>query len=243
MIVIRTARATAIPDAAQGGERDGVELQISDTGCGISRDIQARLFEPFFTTKCAGHGLGLAVVQRIVQELGGAVEFEAEAGRGTTFRILLPSKGETTLPTRVSSVAAMPEALDHHSVVLMVEDETPLRLGVADMLRMKNFSVIEAADGTQALELIREHKNDIAVVLLDITLPGAPSHEVLAEVRRLRPDVKVIVTSAYGQSKVDSSFPGMKIDSFLRKPYGLLDVVNQVQILLPAENRIRANEL
>ena len=85
--------------------------------------------------------------------------------------------------------------------------------------------VIEAADGTAALDLIRDPSQAIAVVLLDITLPGAPSRDVLAEARRLRPGTKVIVTSAYGQSHVDEAFPGMEIDAFIRKPFQFVDLI------------------
>ena len=100
------------------------------------------------------------------------------------------------------------------------------------MLRMKGYQVIEAADGTEALTLLREHKDPIAVVLLDVTLPGAPSREVFAEARHVRPDIKVIVTSAYAEDKVNSSLPGMVFDSFLRKPYRLADLENLIRELL-----------
>ena len=116
----------------------------------------------------------------------------------------------------------------------MVEDEAPLRSAIAKILQKRGFDVLEAADGNSALKLIREHKDSIAVLLLDITLPGAPSREVLAEARGVRPDIKVIVTSAYGQNQVDESFPGMKIDSFIRKPFPLGNLLHQIRTLLSA---------
>jgi two-component system, cell cycle sensor histidine kinase and response regulator CckA len=206
-------------------------LEVSDTGCGIAPDAQPKIFDPFFTTKSMGHGLGLAVVQRIVQGLGGAVQLETEPGRGATFRILLPSAPETAPPVFPAGASPASEELNCAGIVLVVEDEAPLRLAVARLLRKNALFVMEAANGTAALSLLREHNDTIAVVLLDITLPGAPSHEVLAEARRLRPDIKVIVTSAYGPQKVDECFPGMEIDAFIRKPYLMTDLVTLVRRL------------
>ena len=122
--------------------------------------------------------------------------------------------------------------MNHTGMVLVVEDEAPLRLAVTRFLRMKGLSVIEAADGTAALNLVREHKDAIDLVLLDITLPGASSHDVYAEACRSRPDMRVIVTSAYGQNMVDASFPGLKVDSFIRKPYQLAELADMVYKVL-----------
>ena len=94
VITIRTGRVTAGPDSSPGSAGESVQLEIPDTGCGMTLDAQARVFDPFFTTKSAGHGLGLAVVQGIVRGLGGTIHLESEPGRGTTFRILLPAAGK-----------------------------------------------------------------------------------------------------------------------------------------------------
>jgi len=102
------------------------------------------------------------------------------------------------------------------------------------MLRRRGYSVLEAPDGNAAISLIHEHKNAIAVLLLDITLPGAPSREVYAQARLARPDIKVVVTSAYGQHALDSSFPGLPIDAFLRKPYQLANLVDLIHDLTSA---------
>jgi DNA-binding response OmpR family regulator len=127
-----------------------------------------------------------------------------------------------------------PDELLPAGIVLVVEDEAPLRFAVAKFLRKKGFSVMEAADGTAALNLIRAHQSVIAAILLDITLPGTPSREVFAEARRVRPDMRVIVTSAYGQNTVDASFPGLKVDFFIRKPYQLGNLVSLVRRVISA---------
>jgi PAS domain S-box-containing protein len=240
MIFIRTDRTIAEAGPPPGRRGDCVLLEVSDTGCGINRDVRPRLFDPFFTTKTVGQGLGLAVVQRIVGSLGGAIEIESDPGRGSSFRILLPCLNKTApRPDPAKSQESLEET---HRVltILVVEDEEQLRLVTAKMLRRNGFGVIEAADGTQALATISAHKETIDVVLLDVTLPGAPSRDVLAEVRRVGPDIKVIVTTAYGTNKVAETFRGMHIDSFLPKPYRAAELVNLVLSLYPAAHTSHA---
>jgi PAS domain S-box-containing protein len=232
VITIRTARARAGSELPSGGGSEFVQLDVSDTGCGMTLEAQARIFDPFFTTKPAGHGLGLSVVQGIVRGLGGTIQLESDPGRGTTFHILLRSAGQPAPAPGPANPSLAPEELKHAGIVLVVEDEAPLRIAITKVLHKRGFDVLEAADGTAALKLIHEYEGTIAVLLLDITLPGAPSREVLAEARGVRPDIKVIVTSAYGQNQVDESFPGMKIDSFIRKPFQLANLLSQIRIVM-----------
>jgi two-component system, cell cycle sensor histidine kinase and response regulator CckA len=233
-ILIRTRQVTAVVNSTLGGLSQCIELEISDTGSGINRETQSKIFDPFFTTKSAGHGLGLAVVQRIIQELGGAMEVDTELGRGTTFRILLPI-AEKARPMRQATASVLRGELMSDVTVLLVEDESSLRVAVARILRSKGLRVVEAANGTEALASIHEHKDEIALVLLDVTLPGAPSRDLLTEARRVREDVKIIVVSAYGQNTVDASFPGMRIDAFLRKPYTLAELMSLMARVLSGE--------
>jgi CheY-like chemotaxis protein len=97
------------------------------------------------------------------------------------------------------------------------------------MLRKKGLGVIEAGDGSAALELVRAHKDEIDVMLLDVTLPGVSSREVFEEARRLRPDLKVVLTSAYSRESVDASFAGLQVDCFVRKPFHLVDLMQSLQ--------------
>jgi DNA-binding response OmpR family regulator len=115
----------------------------------------------------------------------------------------------------------------------VVEDEDTLRISVARMLRKKGFSVLEASDGNLAVDLIRAQTEDIAVVLLDLTLPGKSSHEVFEELRRARPGAKVILTSAYGRESVPASLTGLQHENFIRKPYHLSELVSAVRNALP----------
>jgi PAS domain S-box-containing protein len=232
VISIRTAQLSGpdLPAGASGGV--WVQLEVADTGCGMTLEERARVFDPFFTTKTAGHGLGLAVVQGIVRGLGGVIQLETEPGRGTTFRVLLPAAGEAAQAPKPASSLPVAEHVTDAGMVLVVEDEPTLRMAATRMLRMSGFGVLEAEDGTAALSLVRERQHEIAVMLLDITLPGAPSREVFAEARRVRPDVRVIVTSAYGPNVADEAFPGLEVDAFIRKPYQLRTMVSLVREVL-----------
>ena len=116
----------------------------------------------------------------------------------------------------------------------MVDDEELLRLGVSKALRKKGYSVIEAEDGSAAMELIRVHKDHIDAVLLDVTLPGLSSREVFEEAHRIRPDLKMILTSAYGKETVDTTFAGLRIEHFIRKPFQLGDLVRLLGDVLSA---------
>jgi len=118
---------------------------------------------------------------------------------------------------------------DPETGILVVEDEDMLRAAVSKLLRRRGFSVMEANDGTSAVDLLRAHGNRIAVVLLDVTLPGRPSHEVLEAAYRVREDIKVIVTSAYGPNIVAGQFPGVQVDHFIRKPYRVAELVDMVR--------------
>jgi CheY-like chemotaxis protein len=203
-----------------------VRLEISDTGCGMTEEAKAKIFDPFFTTKFVGRGLGLAVVQGIIRAHGGAIYLESTPGQGTAFQVLLSCAAKRGFESQsvITSFSAE-QANARAGTILIVEDEELIRLAVSKALRKRGFSVMMASDGSVAMDLIRTHKDDIDVILLDVTLPGRSSREVFEEVQRLRPDLKMILTSAYGKETVDATFEGLRVEYFIRKPFLLGDLV------------------
>jgi PAS domain S-box-containing protein len=210
--------------------RNYVRLEVSDTGSGIAREAQARIFDPFFTTKFAGRGLGLAVVQGIVRAHKGEIELASSPGRGTTFNFFWPSSGQFLETRRPGACAANPVRITRTSgTVLVVEDEVVLRISISKMLRREGFTVFEAGDGSSALDLLRDHNPDIEVVLLDMTIPGIPSREVISEAGRIRPQVKVLLTSAYSREMAGPAGEMSHVKGFIRKPFRLPDLVELVR--------------
>src|SRR5215469_2429134 len=209
---------------------DYVRLEVSDTGRGMTPEVQAKMFDPFFTTKFAGRGLGLAVIQRVIKRHKGEINVTSTPGEGTMFEILLPcadtgfKEKEIPTPGRAAGKQAG-ERTKQTGKVLMVEDAAALRSAVSQALRMQGFAVIEAGDGTAAVKEVRARTDDIDVIVLDVMLPGIPSWEVLREARRLRPGIKIILTSAYSRNYVRQYFEGVAIHGFLEKPFALGDVL------------------
>ena len=225
VIRVTTRRVTVGPNSAGAArddlaEGDYVELEVSDTGSGMPQDIQARVFDPFFSTKSAGRGLGLAVIHGIIRSLRGVIRVESGVGKGTTFRILLPSEGTAARETRDTTGR---EELHGWSdaTVLVVEDEAPLRVAVKKMLGKAGFTVLEAADGSEAVKLIHSTDSEIDLLFLDMTIPGCSSHEVLREAVEAWPQVKVILTSAYSEEMVKGTLSAPQVRGFVRKPFQL----------------------
>jgi two-component system cell cycle sensor histidine kinase/response regulator CckA len=210
-----------------------LRVEVKDTGCGMADEIQARIFDPFFTTKFTGRGLGLAAVQGIVRDHGGATNILSAPGQGTCFQVFLPCLDQ---PVRyapaIGILASAADAGSASGTVLMVEDEETLRIAVSKRLRKRGFAVIEANDGAVAVDLFRANKPDVGVVLLDMTLPGMGGREVLAELRAIRPDVKVVLTSAYSRETAAPMFEASQVSGFIRKPYHFGDLLQLLSVTL-----------
>jgi two-component system, cell cycle sensor histidine kinase and response regulator CckA len=208
---------------------DYVRLEVSDTGSGITDEAKAKIFDPFFSTKFAGRGMGLAVVQAIVRDHRGAINVASTPGHGTTFQVWLPcaakkaSENHNAIPSTGSEISS-----SRTGTILVVEDEDLLRAAVSKALRKIGFSVIEASDGSYAVELMRAHKDEIDAVLLDVTIPGTSSREVFEQVRKMRPDLRVVVTSAHSKETIDASFTGLRVERFIRKPFRIGEMVRSL---------------
>ena len=212
-------------------EGDYTLLEVSDTGCGMAPETQAKVFDPFFTTKFAGHGLGLAIVDGIVRGLGGMIRLSSAPGKGATFQILLPC-AESDAGGDGHTISGRDDNLEsqfRHATVLVVEDEGPIRQAVTKMLRNTGLEVFEVADGSCAIDLLRANGGNIDLILLDMTIPGAPSSEVVVEAAKVRPDIKVVLTSAYSQEMMADAMNAPQISGFIRKPFQLGDLVKKLQ--------------
>lgn len=194
-----------------------VALEIADSGCGMSRETLARLFDPFFTTKFTGRGLGMSAVLGILRGHEGAIKVYSEEGKGTTFRILLPATlGKIALEPAEKQV----ENVVNTGVVLLVDDEPTIRSIGAELLTHLGYAVITAADGREALEIFRS-RDDISFLILDLTMPKMDGEQCFRELRLLKPDVRVIITSGYSEQEVSEKFIGKGVVGFIQKPYKL----------------------
>ena len=207
-----------------------VWVEVADTGCGMTETVQERLFEPFFTTKPTGRGLGLSAVLGIVRGLEGAIELDSAPGRGTVFRVLLPVSEEE--PAAPPSVKPDKAAWTTTGVALVVDDEAAVRRIGRRLLASLGFEVLVAVDGREAIAIFTEHHPSVRVVLLDFTMPGLDGAETLRELRRIRPDVRVIVATGYAECEVAPSFPEQPPDALLQKPYRLDHLRELVQRVL-----------
>ncbi len=244
VIRVATSKVTAGPDSPVPASkrmsgRDYILLEVTDTGRGMTPEVQARIFDPLFTTKrTGGHGHGLTVVQRILDRLHGTVQVSSAPGEGTAFQIFLPSEATGASEANPASSVATETLQPVHATILVVDDEELLRQAVSKILRRHGFSVMEASDGSAALDALRAHREGIDLLVLDITLPGASSREVYYEARQLKPGLPVIVISAKSEEMAGNSL-GTKVEHFLRKPFLSVDLIDRIQTALASVKAAR----
>jgi len=213
-----------------------VEIEISDTGTGIPAELLGKIFEPFFTTKEAGKGtgLGLATVYGIVKQSGGYIYPESTPGEGTTFRIYLPryhldDRDEAAITERNEAKTRVQKAdLTGNGRVLLVEDEDVVRSFAVRALSRQGYEVLEAADGLEALEVFAEHGGDVDIVVSDVVMPGMDGPTMLKELRKARPDIKIIFVSGYPNEAFQQAL-GEETFAFLPKPYSLPQLAAKVK--------------
>jgi PAS domain S-box-containing protein len=180
---------------------DYVVFSVSDTGVGIPDDVRARIFEPFFTTKEPGKGtgLGLATCLAIVHEFGGHIGVYSEQGLGTTLRVYLPRIAEDNTGPRPST---RPEASAGSEIVLLVEDEPAVRRLAARILVSQGYTVLQAGDGEEALQVLTDHNGRVDLLLTDVVLPKLGGRELADRVRAAHPSIKILFSSGYSDDVI-----------------------------------------
>jgi nitrogen-specific signal transduction histidine kinase/CheY-like chemotaxis protein len=211
-------------------EGEYVFLEVSDNGIGMSAETRARIFDPFFTTKFTGRGLGLAAVLGIVRGHHGAMKVYSEVGRGTAFKLLLPcAEGPADA---APDLPAAPLAWRGSGTMLVVDDEDTVRNTTRRMLERIGFEVLMASDGAEALEVFHREGSRIAGVLLDLTMPHLDGNATFTELRRLDPEVRVLLVSGFNEQEAVTRFAGKGLAGFLQKPFKPDTLYSKLQSIL-----------
>ncbi len=228
----------AAAECAQLGEEalpaaEYVMIEVEDTGTGIAAGVREKIFEPFFTTKEVGKGtgLGLSMVYGIVKQTGGFVFCDSEPGAGTTFRILLPryvARAEEEEARREPARKAAAD-LTGHGTILLVEDEEAVRAFGARALAARGYSVLEAANGAEALDLVDRNPDKIDLIVSDVVMPEMDGPTMFGELRKRGVAAKVIFVSGYAEEAFAKNLPEGQDFGFLAKPFTLKQLIEAVK--------------
>ena len=222
------------PDISPGSY---VTLSVTDTGIGMDKATMAKIFEPFFTTKGVGKGsgLGLSVVHGIVKQSGGHITVYSELGRGTTFKIRLPR-----LVKKVKERSEKQEEKElpgGSETILLVEDESSVRVPTRELLKQHGYTVLDASRGSEALDIAGEQQRPIDLLLTDVVMPGMGGKDVADQLKRLRPSVKVLFMSGYTEQAIVQNGVFDPGTAFVHKPVSARALLVKIRELLESTQR------
>ena len=204
------------PEAADLQPGQYVVLEVRDTGCGMDGAVKAKIFDPFFSTKFTGRGLGLAAVAGIVRGHKGAIVVTSAPGKGSTFAVLFPPAAHPAERRPDVAPSAVPQG---SGVVLVIDDEQVVRDMAKKALERHGYTVLVADGGLAAIDILKRHPGNIDLAVLDLSMPGMSGEETLPELRKIRPEVKVFVSSGYSEAEAMTMFRGQRVSGFVQKPY------------------------
>ncbi|MDG1739518.1 MAG: ATP-binding protein, partial [Paracoccaceae bacterium] len=207
-------------------------ITVSDQGCGIAADKLQHIFEPFYTSKPTGEGtgLGLSTVYGIVKQSGGFIFVESARGVGTSFELLFPAFDGKSSSLLVTEKTKPEEAISNRAegVVLLVEDEIPVRAFASRALKIKGFTVLEAANAEEALDILRDDKLAVDIFVTDVVMPGKDGPSWVSEALIKRPETKVVFVSGYAENRCDELSENIPNSIFLPKPFSLSQLTSTV---------------
>jgi CheY-like chemotaxis protein len=215
---------------------------VSDTGCGIPRDIQQRIFEPFFTTKEVGKGtgLGMALVYGVVRQHKGAIHLYSEVGMGTTFKLYLPAGAGTV---EEGCLEKRPFGPLGKETILVAEDEPMVRNISVRTLERAGYTVLAASDGEEAKRIFEENRDAISLVILDAVMPKFTGHEVHRYIKQISPDTKVVCCSGYDQESDRSECLVHEDVPLIQKPFTSHTLLTKVRQALDETSPCRLTAL
>lgn len=208
---------------------DYVSLQIKDTGSGMSEETLSKIFDPFFTTKFTGRGLGLAAVLGIVRGHKGGLQVRSQPDEGTVFELLFPVSS-ATVELHQSEPVKSGTAVT--GLVLVIDDEAPVREAITDILEMEGIDVVTAANGDEGIALYQAQADAIDLVLLDLSMPGKSGHETFDALQTIDPNVRILLSSGYSEADATRGFAAPPLVGFVQKPYRLDSFVQLVKKFL-----------
>lgn len=202
--------------------------EVADTGCGMTNEVKARIFEPFFTSKFTGRGLGMSAVLGIIRGHKGAIKIYSEPNRGSIIKVLFPAVMNAVTQKMKENNHTL-EKFHGSGTILLVDDEETIRSLGKEILTAFGFSVLMAEDGRDAVNIFQKEFQHINLVILDLMMPHMDGADCFLELKRIKPNIKVLMSSGYNEQEITQRFIGKGLAGFLQKPYQIQQLLNMIR--------------